>query len=232
MITELQNQDPLNPLDNKDMLAQISQIREVGATDKLTKRSTRCCSARTSPAPTNLIGADISALSDDGESVDGHRRSRFDRQGPAEAARRERDRRSRHPSEDGNIDSRHVRLSRRVGRRQGQSVRPRFVRRRRDHDDRHRRRRPRDPARQSAGDGGAETGLSHRFQRRRAIISSSARSRRQQGTFVDKLSDDERSSTRADAIILANVRNADRPRPYEVSLNNIVRRRSDPPRPN
>ena len=32
MIAELQNQDPLNPLDNKDMLAQISQIREVGAT--------------------------------------------------------------------------------------------------------------------------------------------------------------------------------------------------------
>ena len=37
MITELQNQDPLNPLDNKDMLAQISQLRQVGSTDKLTQ---------------------------------------------------------------------------------------------------------------------------------------------------------------------------------------------------
>jgi len=31
MITELQQQDPLNPMDNKDMLNQIAQIRAVGA---------------------------------------------------------------------------------------------------------------------------------------------------------------------------------------------------------
>ena len=37
-IAELQNQDPLNPLDNAQILQQISQIREVGATDKLTDR--------------------------------------------------------------------------------------------------------------------------------------------------------------------------------------------------
>ena len=36
MIAELQNQDPLNPLDNAEILAQISQIREVGATEELT----------------------------------------------------------------------------------------------------------------------------------------------------------------------------------------------------
>jgi flagellar hook assembly protein FlgD len=36
MITELQQQDPLNPLDNKDMLDQIAQIRAVSASDKLT----------------------------------------------------------------------------------------------------------------------------------------------------------------------------------------------------
>jgi len=35
-IAELQNQDPLNPMDNAQMLQQISQIREIGATDKLT----------------------------------------------------------------------------------------------------------------------------------------------------------------------------------------------------
>ena len=37
MITELQQQDPLNPMDNKDMLNQIAQIRAVGASDQLTK---------------------------------------------------------------------------------------------------------------------------------------------------------------------------------------------------
>ena len=71
MITELQNQDPLNPLDNKDMLAQISQIRSVGATDKLTKTLDSVLLGQNIASATNLIGADVSALSDDGESVTG-----------------------------------------------------------------------------------------------------------------------------------------------------------------
>ncbi len=36
LITELQNQDPLNPMDNSQMLEQISQIRQIGSTTKLT----------------------------------------------------------------------------------------------------------------------------------------------------------------------------------------------------
>jgi flagellar basal-body rod modification protein FlgD len=71
MIAELQNQDPLNPLDNKDMLAQISQIREVGATDKLTKTLESVLLGQNIASATNLIGADITALSDDAESVEG-----------------------------------------------------------------------------------------------------------------------------------------------------------------
>jgi len=71
MITELQNQDPLNPLDNKDMLAQISQIREVGATDKLTKTLDAVLLGQSIASATNMIGADISAISDGGESISG-----------------------------------------------------------------------------------------------------------------------------------------------------------------
>jgi flagellar hook assembly protein FlgD len=71
MIAELQNQDPLNPLDNKDMLAQISQIREVGATDKLTQTLDSVLLGQNISSATNLIGADISALSDDGQSITG-----------------------------------------------------------------------------------------------------------------------------------------------------------------
>lgn len=71
MIKELQNQDPLNPLDNKDMLAQISQIREVGATDKLTATLDSVLLGQNISSATNLIGADISAISDDGESITG-----------------------------------------------------------------------------------------------------------------------------------------------------------------
>jgi hypothetical protein len=71
MIAELQNQDPLNPLDNKDMLAQISQIREVGATDKLTETLEAVLLGQNISSATNLIGADITALSDDAEAVTG-----------------------------------------------------------------------------------------------------------------------------------------------------------------
>lgn len=71
MIKELQNQDPLNPLDNKDMLAQISQIREVGATDKLTQTLDSVLLGQNISSATNLIGADISAISDDGQSITG-----------------------------------------------------------------------------------------------------------------------------------------------------------------
>lgn len=71
MITELQNQDPLNPMDNKDMLAQLSQIRAIGASDKLTKTLDSVLLGQNISSATNLIGADISALSDDSQSVDG-----------------------------------------------------------------------------------------------------------------------------------------------------------------
>ncbi len=71
MIAELQNQDPLNPLENKDMLAQISQIREVGATDKLTETLESVLLGQNIASSTNLIGADVDALSDDNERVSG-----------------------------------------------------------------------------------------------------------------------------------------------------------------
>jgi flagellar basal-body rod modification protein FlgD len=71
LITELQNQDPLNPLDNKDMLAQISQIREVGATDKLTDTLNSVLLGQNIASSTNLIGAEVDALSDDNQRVNG-----------------------------------------------------------------------------------------------------------------------------------------------------------------
>src|ERR1044072_270310 len=71
MITELQQQDPLNPLDNKDMLNQIAQIRAVGSSDKLTKTLDSVLLGQNIASATNLIGADISAITDDGQSVTG-----------------------------------------------------------------------------------------------------------------------------------------------------------------
>ncbi|HEX3600684.1 MAG TPA: flagellar hook capping FlgD N-terminal domain-containing protein [Lacipirellulaceae bacterium] len=71
MIKELQNQDPLNPMDNKDMLAQLSQIRSVGATDKLTSTLNSVLLGQNISSATNLIGANIAALSDDNQQVSG-----------------------------------------------------------------------------------------------------------------------------------------------------------------
>jgi flagellar hook assembly protein FlgD len=71
MIKELQNQDPLNPLENKDMLAQISQIRSVGATDKLTQTLDSVLLGQNIASATNLIGAQVSAISDEGERITG-----------------------------------------------------------------------------------------------------------------------------------------------------------------
>ena len=71
MITELQNQDPLNPLENDELIAQISQIRSVGATEKLTETLDSVLLGQNISSATNLIGAEIDAISDDNQRVTG-----------------------------------------------------------------------------------------------------------------------------------------------------------------
>lgn len=71
MISELQNQDPLNPLENDQLLAQISQIREVGATEKLTSTLDAVLLGQNITSATSLIGAEIEAISDDNQRVTG-----------------------------------------------------------------------------------------------------------------------------------------------------------------
>lgn len=72
MIAELQNQDPLNPLENDELIAQISQIREVGATEQLTETLNSVLLGQNVASATNLIGADVVALNDQGERVSGN----------------------------------------------------------------------------------------------------------------------------------------------------------------
>src|SRR3954470_14717053 len=71
MIKELQNQDPLNPMDNSQMLTQLSEIRQVGSTDKLTSTLNSVLLGQSISSATNLIGANITALSDDHQQVSG-----------------------------------------------------------------------------------------------------------------------------------------------------------------
>ncbi len=72
MIAELQNQDPLNPLENDELIAQISQIREVGATEQLTETLNSVLLGQNITSATNLIGADVVALDDNGQRVSGN----------------------------------------------------------------------------------------------------------------------------------------------------------------
>lgn len=71
MIAELQNQDPLNPMDNSELVAQISQMRSVSATDKMTETLDSVLLGQNITSATNLIGAEIDALSDDLQRVTG-----------------------------------------------------------------------------------------------------------------------------------------------------------------
>lgn len=71
MIAELQNQDPLNPLDNNQMLQQITQIREIGASDKLKTTLDSVLVGQNLTTASSMIGKHVSALADDNSNVEG-----------------------------------------------------------------------------------------------------------------------------------------------------------------
>lgn len=71
MLAELQNQDPLDPVDNDKLLAQISQIREIGASDKLTETLDAVLLGQNVTTATGLIGKDVQGISVEGLPVSG-----------------------------------------------------------------------------------------------------------------------------------------------------------------
>lgn len=71
MIAELQNQDPLNPLDNSELVQQISQIREISATNELSDTLAAVMVGQNMATASSLIGKRISALTDQTENIEG-----------------------------------------------------------------------------------------------------------------------------------------------------------------
>jgi len=71
MIAELQNQDPLNPADNTQLLTQISQIRQVASSDKLSSTLDSVLLGQNLTSATSMIGKQISALGDDAKEIKG-----------------------------------------------------------------------------------------------------------------------------------------------------------------
>ena len=71
LITELQNQDPLNPMDNAQMLTQISQIREIGSTNQLTETLGNFAIGQELAMASSMIGKKITALDNAAKDVEG-----------------------------------------------------------------------------------------------------------------------------------------------------------------
>jgi flagellar basal-body rod modification protein FlgD len=71
LLAELQNQDPLNPMDNAQMLQQISQIREISATNQLSDTLSSVLVGQSVATASSLIGKRIQALTDDAKNVEG-----------------------------------------------------------------------------------------------------------------------------------------------------------------
>jgi flagellar basal-body rod modification protein FlgD len=71
LLTELQNQDPLSPMDSSQMLTQIGQISQVGATQSLTSTLNSVLLGQTIGNATAMIGKTITGLGDDGTDVTG-----------------------------------------------------------------------------------------------------------------------------------------------------------------
>ena len=59
MIAELQNQDPLNPMDNSKMLEQISQIRAITSNDALTSTVNALKMGQSMATAAGLIGKTV-----------------------------------------------------------------------------------------------------------------------------------------------------------------------------
>src|SRR5919112_6013369 len=71
MITQLQNQDPLEPAKNEELLAQMSQIGQLQSTTQLQQSLKGLVLQNQIGAAGNLIGKQVEGLNDRNEKVTG-----------------------------------------------------------------------------------------------------------------------------------------------------------------
>lgn len=71
MITELQNQDPLNPTDNAALLEQIGQLRSISSNDRLVSTLTSFGNTQELTTASSLIGKKVTGLDVEGAEVSG-----------------------------------------------------------------------------------------------------------------------------------------------------------------
>jgi flagellar basal-body rod modification protein FlgD len=71
MLAELTNQDPLNPMDNAQLIEQIGQLRSLSATNKLSDTLDAVLTGQSLTTASGMIGKHVTALTDQNENVEG-----------------------------------------------------------------------------------------------------------------------------------------------------------------
>lgn len=71
LITELQNQDPMNPTNSDQIMQQISEIRNIQATSDLTSTLSSVALGQSLATASNLIGRQVEGLAGDGSKISG-----------------------------------------------------------------------------------------------------------------------------------------------------------------
>jgi len=71
MVSELTHQDPLNPMDNTQLVQQIGELRSIAASDQLTSTLQAVQTQQSLTTASSLIGKQVTALNADNEDVTG-----------------------------------------------------------------------------------------------------------------------------------------------------------------
>jgi flagellar basal-body rod modification protein FlgD len=71
MVSELTHQDPLNPMDNTQLVQQIGELRSIAASDQLTSTLQALQTQQSLTTASSLIGKQVKALSTDNENISG-----------------------------------------------------------------------------------------------------------------------------------------------------------------
>jgi len=71
LVAELQNQDPLNPMNNTEILQQVSQIRAIESNQRLTETLQSVMLGQNVNTASSLLGRTITGLTDDSKKITG-----------------------------------------------------------------------------------------------------------------------------------------------------------------
>src|SRR5262245_25406251 len=71
MISEITHQDPLNPMDNTQLVQQIGELRSIAASDQLTNTLQALQTQQSLTTASSLIGKQVSALTSDNGNISG-----------------------------------------------------------------------------------------------------------------------------------------------------------------